>query len=68
MRPEGNYFPQEVVKAFLYNLFIKPTDYKIEFAIDDNEDIIGMWKSLGINTLKCDFCAIVGATNVQSNS
>lgn len=54
MRAEEDYRPSEEVKKDLYNSCIKDR-YNVLFAIDDCPKNIEMFKSLGINTLRCEY-------------
>lgn len=51
MRPVGDLRESHDVKKELYNDYIKD-NYSIEFAIDDNQANIDMYKSLGIPTFQ----------------
>lgn len=54
MRAEEDYRPSEEVKRDLYNSCVKDR-YDVLFAIDDCPKNIKMFKSLGINTLRCEY-------------
>jgi predicted secreted acid phosphatase len=51
MREENDYRPSNEVKKDIYDNYIKD-NYIIDFAIDDREENIKMWQSLGIPTLQ----------------
>lgn len=51
MRPVNDTRESHEVKKELYNDYIKD-NYIIEFAIDDKQENIDMWQSLGIPTLQ----------------
>lgn len=52
MREPKDFRPSTVVKKELYENFVKGK-YNVIFAIDDKEDVIEMWRSLGIKALQC---------------
>jgi hypothetical protein len=51
MRPVHDLRDSDIVKKDLYNDYVKD-NYMVEYAIDDNQANIDMWKSLGIPTLQ----------------
>jgi hypothetical protein len=51
MRPVHDLRDSDVVKKDLYNNYIKD-NYIVEYAIDDNQENINMYQSLGIPTLQ----------------
>jgi hypothetical protein len=51
MRNNDDYRPSHEVKKDIYTMFIKDR-YDVEFAIDDEDENIKMWRSLGIPCLQ----------------
>jgi len=51
MRPIGDHRPNALHKQSVYEREIKP-NYIVNFAIDDNESVVEMWKQLGLKTLR----------------
>lgn len=47
MRPEGDYRADVEVKRDIYNDLIYPK-WRVDYAIDDNPNVINLWRSLGI--------------------
>ncbi len=54
MRPYENYDSSDVVKQMLYEQHIK-NKFNVLVAMDDDENVLKMWRKNGINTLKCEF-------------
>lgn len=52
MRNKGDFRDDQIVKAELYEQFIKPR-YNVEFCIDDRSRIVEMWRSKGLVCLQC---------------
>ena len=54
MRQEGDYRPDYEVKLEIYENYIVPLGYHIDFALDDRNQIVDMWRSIGIKTLQVE--------------
>jgi len=54
MRAEGDYRPDYEVKAEIYENYIVPLGYNVDFALDDRNQIVDMWRSIGIKTLQVE--------------
>ena len=52
MRAEGDFRADNIVKEELYRERIAPI-YDVLFAVDDRQQVVDMWRSLGITTLQC---------------
>ena len=53
MRRFKDYRKDTIVKKEIYHSVIAP-NYNILFAIDDRQQVVDMWRSLGITCLQCD--------------
>jgi len=53
MRKSGDYRADYVIKKEIYEDKIKD-NYDILFAIDDRQQVVDMWRELGIVCLQCD--------------
>lgn len=53
MRKEGDYRADWIVKKEIYNNHIAD-QIRIEFAIDDRQQVVDMWRRNGIVCLQCD--------------
>ena len=51
-RPAGDYRPDHEVKKEIYEKYLKSA-YDIEFVIDDRQQVVDMWRSLGLVCLQC---------------
>jgi hypothetical protein len=51
MRPKGNYEKDSVIKERLYLEFIAP-EFQVDFVLDDRDQVVRMWRSLGLTTLQ----------------
>lgn len=51
MRPEGDIKKDSIVKRELFEKCIRPY-YDIEFVLDDRNQVVDMWRSLGIKCLQ----------------
>ena len=51
MRPEGDIRKDSIVKRELFEKCIRPY-YDIEFVLDDRNQVVDMWRSLGIKCLQ----------------
>ena len=54
MRQEGDYRPDYEVKSEIYENYILPLGYQVDFALDDRDQIVKMWRSIGIKTLQVE--------------
>ena len=54
MRQEGDYRPDYEVKSEIYENYILPLGYQVDFALDDRDQIVKMWRALGIKTLQVE--------------
>lgn len=52
MRKDEDFRKDFVVKKELYEKFIKPK-YNIKFVIDDRQQVVDMWRSIGLTCLQC---------------
>ena len=53
MRMPGDYRKDNAVKKEIYEAYIKPY-YDVEFCVDDRQQVVDMWRSLGLVCLQCD--------------
>ena len=53
MRTAGDYRPDYVVKREIYEKLILPKLGKADIAIEDRDQVVKMWRELGITTLQC---------------
>ena len=51
MRPEGDIRKDLIVKRELFEIHIRPY-YNIEFVLDDRNQVVDMWRSLGLKCLQ----------------
>lgn len=51
MRPEVDGRKDSVVKEELFKMFVEP-NYNVEFVLDDRNQVVEMWRSLGLKTLQ----------------
>ena len=54
MRAGDDYRPDFEVKKEIYNAKISILGYNIDFALDDRNQIVDMWRSIGIKTLQVE--------------
>ena len=54
MRPEGDRRPDFKVKADLFEEHVRGR-FNIKFALDDRDQIVDLWRGMGIKTLQVDF-------------
>lgn len=52
MRPAGDYRQDAIVKRELYEQHIAGT-YPILFCVDDRDQVVAMWRALGLTCLQC---------------
>lgn len=52
MRESGDFREDFIVKKEIYNKYIQP-HYRVLFTIDDRQQVVDMWRSLGITCLQC---------------
>lgn len=53
MRQDGDYRKDAIIKQEIYEQFIKPY-YDVLFCVDDRQQVVDMWRSLGLVCLQCD--------------
>lgn len=53
MRKQGDYRKDDVVKKEIYKNEIEPF-YTVLFTVDDRQQVVDMWRSLGLRCLQCD--------------
>lgn len=51
MRPEGDIRKDSIVKRELFEKYVRPY-YNIEFVLDDRNQVVEMWRSLGLKCLQ----------------
>jgi len=51
MRKSGDNRKDSIVKKEIYEEFIKP-NYKVKFVLDDRNQVVEMWRSLGLTVLQ----------------
>ena len=52
MRPAGDHRKDSVVKEEIYRSIIAP-NYEVLFCIDDRQQVVDMWRSIGLVCLQC---------------
>lgn len=52
MRKDGDFRKDAIIKEEIYKLCIEPI-YKVAFCIDDRQQVVDMWRSLGLVCLQC---------------
>lgn len=52
MRKSGDYRKDSIVKAEIYREHIEPY-FEIKFCIDDRQQVVDMWRELGLVCLQC---------------
>ncbi len=52
MRPAGDYRPDAIIKRELYDQHIAG-NYDILFSVDDRDQVVRMWRELGLTCLQC---------------
>lgn len=52
MRMSKDYRQDCIIKEELYNDFVKD-DFNIEIVIDDRQQVVDMWRKLGLTCLQC---------------
>ena len=51
IRPEGSFAKDNVIKSHMYIEYIYPK-YDVKFVIDDRDQVVKMWRSLGLRVLQ----------------
>ena len=51
MRGTGDNSPDIIVKKAIFDVYIKD-NYNIEFVLDDRNQVVEMWRSLGLKCLQ----------------
>jgi len=52
MRPIGDYREDSIVKEEIYKTYIEPY-FNVLFCIDDRQQVVDMWRKLGLVCLQC---------------
>ena len=58
MRKTGDRRKNYIVKEEIYNNYIAPLDINIKFVLEDNEQVVNMWRSLGLVCMKVSYDTI----------
>ena len=53
MRKTGDSRKDSIIKEEIYRAHIEP-DHDVLFAVDDRQQVVDMWRSIGIPCLQCD--------------
>ena len=51
IRPEGSFEKDSIIKSRIYMDHIRPK-YDVEFVLDDRDQVVDMWRSLGLRVLQ----------------
>jgi len=51
MRPEGDMRPDNIVKAELFDKYVR-SNFDVQFVLDDRDQVVDMWRSMGITCLQ----------------
>jgi len=51
IRPEGDFRKDNIIKSEIYMDHIRPK-YDVKFVIDDRDQVVEMWRSLGLRVLQ----------------
>lgn len=51
IRPEGDFRKDNIIKSEIYMDHIRPK-YDVKFVIDDRDQVVDMWRSLGLRVLQ----------------
>tara|TARA_R110000824_G_C14692025_1_gene621580 strand:+ start:92 stop:517 length:426 start_codon:yes stop_codon:yes gene_type:complete len=54
IRPEGNTQKDSIIKHNIYVNHILP-HYDVEFVLDDRDQIVNLWRSIGLTCLQVDY-------------
>jgi HAD superfamily, subfamily IIIB (Acid phosphatase) len=52
MRKDGDHRQDSIIKEELYKEGIEP-HYKVAFVVDDRQQVVDMWRKLGLTCLQC---------------
>jgi FMN phosphatase YigB (HAD superfamily) len=52
MRKSGDFRSDHIIKTEIYNNFIAD-NWVVSFAIDDRQQVVDMWRALGLTCLQC---------------
>jgi acid phosphatase class B len=52
MRGSHDHRDDYIVKQDIYNEMVKPY-YEVDFAVDDRQSVVDMWRSIGVTCLQC---------------
>lgn len=53
LRKSGDFRKDSVIKKEIYENYIKDS-YEVQFCVDDRQQVVDMWRSLGLVCLQCD--------------
>ena len=56
IRPEGNNQKDSIIKHNIYVNHILP-NYEVEFVLDDRDQVVNLWRSIGLTCLQVDYGA-----------
>ena len=54
IRPEGNNQKDSIIKHNIYVNHILP-NYEVEFVLDDRDQVVNLWRSIGLTCLQVDY-------------
>lgn len=54
MRKDGDRRPDYIIKKEIYDEHIEPY-FNVKFVLDDRDQIVKMWRGLGLKVLQCNF-------------
>lgn len=54
MRQDGDMRRDDIIKYEIYRDYIAP-EYDVQIAFDDRDQVVAMWRSIGITTLQVDY-------------
>ena len=54
MRKDEDRRADYIIKKEIYDEFIEP-HYNVQFVLDDRDQIVKMWRGLGLKVLQCQF-------------
>ena len=54
IRPEGNTQKDSIIKHNIYVNHILP-HYDVEFVLDDRDQVVNLWRSIGLTCLQVDY-------------
>lgn len=51
MRPVGDFRPDNIIKAELFNDYVRPY-FNVKFVLDDRKQVVDMWRRMGLTCLQ----------------